>query len=61
MGDVVPFRKRSPKETARGKTLCQRGFHKWQIENARPFDVKLGRLVTKYRCRRCGATRTTAD
>ena len=29
-------------------------------EPGTPFDVKTGRLVTRYRCTRCGATRTEA-
>jgi len=60
-------RKKRPKksallaEKARGRTLCGRGFHAWQIESRRPFDVKRGKLVTLHRCTRCGATRTTQD
>ncbi|MCB1686438.1 MAG: hypothetical protein R3E82_13010 [Pseudomonadales bacterium] len=63
---VLPFPQRpSPqarrREKARGKTLCGRGFHKWQVEGASPFDVKQGRLMTLRRCSRCGVTRTSAD
>jgi len=67
MGDVVQLKdarkKRSKKASAkaRGRTLCGRGFHDWQIESRRPFDVKRGKLVTLHRCTRCGATRTTHD
>ncbi|MCR9280025.1 MAG: hypothetical protein NXH85_18860 [Pseudomonadaceae bacterium] len=43
---------------ARGKTLCGRGFHRWQVASERPFDVKLGKLVTLERCERCGKERT---
>ena len=45
---------------AKGKTLCGRGFHKWQPINANPFDVRKGKLVTGYRCARCGATKAAA-
>lgn len=67
MGEVVQFR-RPGANSAKGKgkgegknknnTLCRSGFHKWEPVNDRPFDVKLGRLVTRYRCARCGAERT---
>ncbi|HHO69094.1 MAG TPA: hypothetical protein ENK12_08690 [Gammaproteobacteria bacterium] len=59
MADVVPFRKPKPSARHKGNTLCRRGFHKWEpVDN--PFDVKQGRLVTRYRCRRCGAVKTGA-
>lgn len=60
MGDIIKFRKPSLKEKHKGKTLCKNGFHKWVIDKARQFDVKSGKLVTLYRCSRCGATKTTA-
>ena len=60
MGDVLPFRKPKPGEKAKGKTLCREGFHKWELAKHMPFDVKLGKLVTLYRCTRCGATKTQA-
>jgi len=41
--------------------MCGRGFHKWVIDQHKQFDVKQGRLVTVRRCRRCGASRTTAE
>lgn len=50
MGDVVPFKK--PAGPKRG--LCQHGFHKWELCKHKQFDVKQGRLVTVYRCARCG-------
>lgn len=60
MGDVIPLRKRKAADRARGKTLCREGFHKWTIWQQRPFDVKQGRLITVYRCSRCGASKTQA-
>lgn len=59
MGDVIQFRKRTAAEKASGNTLCRRGFHKWVPVNDNPFDSKQGRLVTCYRCSRCGARKTT--
>ena len=61
MSKVVQFKRPSLKEKARGRTLCGRGFHKWEVDNSRRFDVKQGRLVTVRRCSRCGATRNTLD
>ncbi|TVS08765.1 MAG: hypothetical protein EA417_22080 [Gammaproteobacteria bacterium] len=61
MSNVLPFKKRSLKERARGRTLCNSGFHKWVIDQKKQFDVKRGKLVTIHRCKRCGATKVTAD
>jgi hypothetical protein len=59
VGEVVKFKKPKPSVKHKGKTLCKSGFHKWEIVD-RPFDSKQGRLVTRYRCKRCGKTRTEA-
>ena len=61
MADILPFKKPSLKDKAKGRTLCGRGFHKWVIDKEKQFDVKQGRLVTIHRCARCGVTRTTAQ
>jgi len=55
--DLGKYRKDKRKKTAAGKTLCQRGFHKWQFDGRKQFDVKLGKLISVERCARCGATR----
>lgn len=60
MGNVLPFKRPSPAQKHQGKTLCKSGFHKWEALKERPFDVKQGRLVTVWRCTRCGATKTDA-
>ncbi len=60
MGDVVKFRRVPARQKHKGKTLCRSGFHKWEPIKDRPFDVRQGRLVTRFRCRRCGAIRTEA-
>jgi hypothetical protein len=57
MGDVIQIRKFKRKR-AEGKTLCSAGFHKWEIQSGRRFDVKEGRLVSTERCSRCGEERT---
>ncbi|QIB64461.1 hypothetical protein [Kineobactrum salinum] len=61
MADIIAFRKPSLKEQHKGKTLCRHGHHKWEVDKARQFDVKQGRLVTLYRCARCGKQRVRAD
>jgi len=61
MGKVVPFKRPSLKQKASGKTLCDRGFHKWRVDKKKQFDVKQGRLVTIRRCERCGEIRTSVD
>jgi hypothetical protein len=60
MGEVVRFRKPTATEKAQGKTLCKRGFHKWKINKTNGFDSKQGKLVTQFRCSRCGVLRTSA-
>jgi hypothetical protein len=57
LADILPFRRPSLKEQHRGKTLCRHGHHKWLIDKDKQFDVKAGKLVTLYRCSRCGKTR----
>jgi len=49
------------KDRARGQTLCRRGFHKWQVDQRKQFDVREGKLITVLRCERCAATRTRLD
>jgi len=52
MGDILPFKKPQKKTPNRG--MCQHGFHRWLICKEKRFDVKQGKLVTVYRCERCG-------
>ncbi len=60
MGEIVPFKRRKASEKHKGNILCKRNFHKWEVLKERQFDVKQGRLVTVYRCRRCGTTKVEA-
>ena len=57
MGEVVPFKRPSLTAKAKGKTLCRNGFHRWEVDKQKQFDVKLGKLVTVYKCTRCGETK----
>ncbi|MGB5396384.1 MAG: hypothetical protein WBN96_04495 [Gammaproteobacteria bacterium] len=61
MSNVLTFKKKKLSEKHKGKTLCKSGFHKWELLNDRRFDVKQGRLVTVYRCSRCGKQKNTAS
>ncbi|WP_299772085.1 hypothetical protein [uncultured Pseudoteredinibacter sp.] len=60
MGEVLPFKRKTAAEKHKGKSLCRSGFHKWKICSAKQFDVKQGKLVTRYRCERCGAEKVQA-
>jgi hypothetical protein len=48
------------RERAKGTTMCSSGFHKWQIDHRKQFDVKAGKLITIKRCSRCGQSKTLA-
>jgi len=61
MGDVVRFKKPRLSEKHKGKTLCRNGFHKWEVDKKKPFAVKEGKLLTVYRCTRCGATKSRKE
>ncbi len=61
MSNVLPFKKPSQRERARRTTLCRSGFHKWEVDKKKQFDVKQGKLITIRRCRHCGATKVTGD
>ena len=60
MADILPFKHPRARKEPEKLMLCRSGFHKWEVEKAKRFDVKQGRLVTSYRCRRCGAVRNEA-
>lgn len=60
MTNVIAFKRPSPKQKHKGKTLCRSGFHKWQVVTNQQFDVKQGRLVTRYKCARCGEEKIEA-
>ncbi|HHO59956.1 MAG TPA: hypothetical protein ENJ64_06900 [Thiotrichales bacterium] len=60
MADILAFRKKTPAQKHKGRALCRSGFHQWQTLNEKTFDVKQGKLVTAYRCKRCGALKNTA-
>ncbi|WP_370978015.1 hypothetical protein [Agaribacterium sp. ZY112] len=57
MSNVLPFKRPSPHQKHKGRSLCRRGFHKWKVKTEQKFDVKQGRLVTVLICERCGETK----
>jgi len=61
MGDIVPFKKKKASEKHKGNTLCKRGFHKWELLKEQQFDTRQGKLITVYKCKRCGATKNQAQ
>lgn len=58
MAKILPFKK--PEKKAPRKGLCQHDFHKWEVCKDKQFDVKQGKLVTVYRCSRCGKQKVKA-
>ena len=58
MADILPFKK--PAKKAPRKGMCQHGFRKWKVCKEKQFDVKQGKLVTVYRCERCGKQKVQA-
>ena len=60
MSNILEFKRPKPSEKHKGKTLCKNGFHQWKIVTEKKFDVKQGKLVTQYRCSRCGQEKITA-
>ena len=53
MGKVIQFKQKKVSERHKGNTLCRSGFHKWEIVKEKQFDVKQGKLMTVYQCKRC--------
>lgn len=60
MADILTFKKKKLSERHKGKNLCRSGFHKWEVLKEKKFDVKQGKLVTAYHCKRCGKQKTIA-
>lgn len=60
MADILPFKRKSPFEKHKGKSLCRSGFHKWVVVKEKQFDVKQGRLVAVSKCERCGEQKVEA-
>ena len=60
MGDVVQFKRSKVAEQHKGNALCRSGFHKWEVLKEKRFDVKQGKLITVYQCKRCAKIKSKA-
>jgi len=60
MGNVIAFKKKTAKEKHGKKIMCKSGFHKWEVVTEQKFDVKQGKLVSVYKCKRCGIIKNEA-
>ena len=60
MGEVIQFKRPTLAEQHKGNTLFRSGFHKWVLLNENKFDVKQGKLITVYQCKRCLKTKIKA-
>jgi hypothetical protein len=58
MSNVIPFKRPKASVKHQGNTLCRSGFHKWKPDGTTQFDVKQGKLVSVFRCERCGVFET---
>ncbi|OUR86376.1 hypothetical protein A9Q85_06100 [Cycloclasticus sp. 44_32_T64] len=54
MAEIIPFKRKKLSERHKGDTLCRNGHHLWKADKQQKFDVKQGKLVTLYKCKRCG-------
>lgn len=60
MTNILPFKRPTDFEKHKGKTLCRSGFHKWEVIKDNQFDVKQGKLVSVFKCKRCGEQKVEA-
>jgi len=63
MAEIISFKKKASqlrKKKAKGGTLCGNGHHDWQTVKEQQFDSKKGKLVTLFRCTRCGKEKVKA-
>ncbi len=58
MGKIIPFKKPPLAKKAKAHTMCKSNLHKWQIVTEKKFAVNQGKLVTLFRCSRCGKEKT---
>lgn len=60
MSNVIPFKRPKAGDKAKGKTLCANNHHKWVVCKEKQFDTQKGKLVTVYKCARCGKQKVKA-
>jgi hypothetical protein len=61
MANVVRFKRPKVAQLHKGNTLCRSGFHKWEVIKENGFDVKQGKLITVYQCKRCAKIKSEAQ
>jgi hypothetical protein len=59
MSNVITLSSHRPKKVT-PKGMCQHGIHKWVIWKDKQFDSRKGKLVTVFRCERCGEQKVKA-
>jgi hypothetical protein len=47
------FRREQLRQKGKQSTLCGNNMHSWELVTNSQFDVKHGKLVSVYRCKRC--------
>lgn len=64
VSDIVSlqkFRREQLRKKGKQSTLCGNGMHSWELVTGSRFDVKQGKLVTVYRCKRCQQEKVEAQ
>lgn len=56
--NLKQFKKQQLKKKNKARTLCDSGFHQWEIIDKNQFDVKKGQLITTSQCRHCKRIKT---
>lgn len=57
---LAAFKKKQRAAAGKQSTLCGNGHHSWVVDKANVFDVKAGKLVTRWLCKRCGTSKVEA-
>jgi len=60
MAEILSFKKAKKARDQGQSPLCREGFHKWLAVKDTRFDVKQGKLLTLFRCQRCGKEKIEA-
>lgn len=60
MADILSFKaaKKRQNKNRKASILCKEGHHIWQVMQEKRFETHSGKLMTVYRCKRCGKTKS---
>lgn len=61
MGNIIPFKRYSLADRKKAQALCNSGLHKWALMHDKRFDAMQGKVISLYRCDRCGTLRSIAN